>query len=256
MTEEVQGQADVQPGAEGGGIADATTKETTTAPQAVDYAALEEKVAGLGDGYTLSNLGEKYEDARRGMNDAQRKSVETERRYEPVSPLIDKLQSDPQFAAKLQQAAQEYFTGGEVDAASSDIPPDVSQSLNPLYNRIANLEIENAGNKIDREIDKLRADGMPIDDSAYNQIMQRMVDTKSDDVSAIAWGIIGPQMVKNAAKQATTDVTDKIKDNSAKYIPTPGGPTSGKPYDVTQMNQADIDSDMMKELEERIGRTS
>lgn len=250
MTEEVQGQAQTEPGEVTAPIA-----EPVTEPQAVDYAALEAKVAELGDGYSLSNLADKYEDARRGMNDAQRKSVEIERRYEPVSPLIDKLQSDPQFAAKLQQAAQEYFTGGEVDAASSDIPPDVSQSLNPLYNRIANLEIENAGNKIDQEIARLRTDGMIIDDNDYNKIMQRMVDTKSDAgmVGEIAWGVVGPKMVSNAAKQATTDVTDKIKDNSTKYVPTPGGSTSGKPYDVTQMSQDQIDSDMMKELEERMG---
>ena len=93
-----------------------------------------------------------------------------------------------------------------------------------------------------------------INDTEYHQIMQRMVDTKADagSVHSIAWGVVGPQMVSNAAKQATTDVAAKIQDNSSKYVPTPGGSASGKPYDVSQMSQSQIDDDMMKELEEKM----
>ncbi len=249
MPEDTQGQAELEPGE----VTATPSEEVVTEPQAIDYAALEEKAAGLGEGYSLSNLGDKYEEARRGMNDAQRNSVEIERKYEPVRPLIDKLQSDPAFAAKLQGAAQEYFDGG-TNPQYQDNTNEVNQTLDPLYNRVANLEVENAGHKIDQEIARLRADGMEIGDTEYHQIMQRMIDTKADpsQVKDFAWGVMGPSMVSNAAKQATTDVADKIKGNSSKYIPTPGGGTSTKPYDVTQMSKEEIDNDMMAELTEKM----
>jgi len=247
MPEDTQGQAELEPGE----VVATPTEEVAPEPQAIDYAALEEKAAGLGEGYSLSNLADKYESARREMNDAQRNSVDIERKYEPVRPLIDKLQSDPAFAAKLQSAAQEYFDGG-TEFQYKEAPNEVNQTLDPVYQRLSTMETQLAGEKMDREIDRLRGDGMPIDDAAYNKIMQRVVDTRNDDVQAHAWSILGPSMVSNAAKQATTDVADKIKGNSSKYIPTPGGGTSTKPYDVKQMSQEDIDNDMMAELTEKM----
>jgi hypothetical protein len=248
MPEEPQGQAELEPGE----VAATPTEEAPAEPQAVDYAALEAKVAELGEGYSLTNIYDKVSDLRKGMNEAQRKAVEIERKYEPVQPLVEKLQTDPAFAAKLQGAAHEYFSGGDYDTTNTEIPQEVSKTLDPLYQKISNMEVQLAGERMDREIDLLKNQGMPIDDEVKNQIYQRVVDTRSEDVKAHAWAILGPKMVEQASKQAKTEVTEKIKGNSQKYIPTPGGSTSGKPYDVTQMSKEEIDADMMRELEERM----
>lgn len=250
MPEETQGQAEVEPGAEGGGVASEATPETTEAPQATDYAALEERTKAFGDGYSLSNLPDKYESARREMNEAQRLKIETERRYEPVKPLIEKLQSDPQFAAKLQSAAQEYFGGGGYD--QTEVPPEVKTGLDPLVNRLNQMEVQLAGEQMDRDIDKLKTGGMPIDDNVKNQIYQMVVDTGSKDVEAHAWKILGPQMVKQAGQEATKEVAEKIKGNNSKYVNVPGGPAPDASFDARTASQSEVDSEMMKDLEKRM----
>jgi len=250
MPEETQPQAELEPGEV---TATPTEDVTVTKPQAIDYAALEERAQGLGDGYSLSNLADKYEDARRGLNDAQRKSIETERRYEPVKPLIDMLQQNPEFAAHMQNAAKDWFGRGEY-GGDVDVPPEVKTSLDPVYNRVANLEDKLAGNEMDQEVERLKASGMPIDETVKNQIYQRIIDTngRGSDVSAHAWEILGPTMVENAGKQATQDVTEKIKSNNKKYVDVPGGAPSESSVDIAQMSKGEFDDAVFKELEERM----
>ena len=253
MPEETQGQAEMQPGAEGGGVASEATPEVTEAPQAVDYAALEKQVAGLGEGYSLSNITAKYEDARRGMNDAQRLKSETDRRYEYIEPLVERLQADPKFAAHLQQSTQEYYNTGGTASMDGEVPPAVATGLDPLYNRLAQLEVEQAGSKIDLEIDRLKAKGMPITEDVYSKIMGRIQSSKDiGQIEAYAWAECGPKMVSDASSQATKDVTDKIKDNNSAYVNVPSGQSPTPALDVTQASKSDFDDMVLKEIEERI----
>jgi hypothetical protein len=247
MPEETQGQAELEPGE----VAATPTETVETEPQAIDYAALEERARGLGDGFSLANLADKYEDSRRGMNEAQRAKIEIERELEAYKPYLDEMKRNPQFAENQRKAAEQFLGGGQVDNYDSpQVDNEVTKTLDPVYQRLYSVETQLAGEKMDREIDALRGKGFPIDDGAYNQIMQRVIETRNDDVEAHAWKILGPKMLEQASKQATTEVTEKIKSNSTKYVPTPGGGQSSKPYDVKQMSQSDIDDDMVRDIEE------
>ena len=249
MPEETQGQAELEPGE----VTATPTEETpATEPQAIDYAALEQRAQGLGKGYSLSNLADKYEDARRGLNTAQRKSIEIEGRFEPYKPLIEGLQNDPGLAAKLQAAAKEHYGAGD-PGYEPEAPTAVQSGLDPLQNRIASMEVKLAGSEMDQAIDKLKADGMPIDENVRNQIYQRVIDTKSKDYTAHSWAIMGPGMVDSAGKQATQEVTDKIKSNNKKYVDVPGGVASEKGFDVSEMTKSEWDASMLKDLEDMHG---
>jgi len=214
-------------------------------PQA-DYAALELDVAKLGDGYTLSNIGEKMADMKRGMNEAQRTATENDQRYSQFTPLLERVQNDADYARALQKATQEYFEG---DGTSADVPPEVSASFEPLNNRIAQMENQLAGEQMDRTINELKAGGMPIDDQAYNQIMQRVIDTRSRDVTAHAWALLGPKMVAGASKDATHQTADQIKKNNEKYVNTPTGVAPDtKPFDVTEASAEQVEAEFYKDL--------
>ena len=254
MSDELQDQVEITPEDMGEAPAAVETPVTETpadgapveSPQA-DYAALETEVAQLGDGYTLSNIGEKMSDLKRGMNDAQRTASENEQRYSQFTPLLERVQNDADYARALQQATQEYFEGGGTNA---DVPPEVNATFEPLNNRIAQMENQLAGEQMDREITQLKSDGMPIDDQAYNQIMQRVIDTRSRDVKAHAWALLGPKMVAGASKDATHNTADQIKKNNEKYVNTPTGVAPDtKPFDVTEASAEQVEAEFYKDLD-------
>lgn len=254
MSDETQDQVNITPEDMGEAPAPVETPVTETpaesapveSPQ-VDYTALEQSVAQLGDGYTLSNIGEKLADMKRGMNDAQRTASENEQRYRQFTPLLERVQNDAEYARALQKATQEYFEGS--DGIDADVPPEVSAALDPLHNRIAQMENQLAGEQMDREINDLKAKGMPIDDQAYNQIMQRVIDTRSRDVTAHAWALLGPKMVAGASKDATTNTAEQIKKNNEKYVNTPTGVSpETKPFSVTDASAEQVEAEFMKDL--------
>jgi uncharacterized phage infection (PIP) family protein YhgE len=254
MPQEPQGQAGQEPQSEGTemGSAEAQVPQES---QAVDYAALEEKISLLGDGYSLTNIADKVSDLRKGMNEAQRNLSETKKQYEGIDPLWKGMKEDPKLAQKLYDAAKNYYDGDSESGSYQPENREVVQSLNPLLQRITQLEVENAGNRIDREIERLRSDGMAINDDDYLKIMS-MVQNAGDvsNIYAYAWRVCGPKMLQNASKQATESVKEGIKKNASSYIPTPSGQSSGGAPDISKMDKSQVDDMILGDLERMMNK--
>jgi len=238
--------------------APAPAPEAASAPQEIDMAALEKDIASLGDGYTLQTIVAQTQALKKGMNTAQTELAETRQRYQNFDPLMQQLKSDPSLAGALEETVRKHYDQGYYQADTSaemnprtQVPQNVDQTFNPLVQKVNDMETKLANQEMNAEIDRLRdVDGLPITDESRNAIWNRVVETGSGDVRAIAWALLGPQMVRQAADSATKQTAEQIKANNQKYTPPGSGPaTPTSPFDVTTMSEADVEDSMLRDLE-------
>lgn len=245
-----EGQAESLPDESGAdmlaGVNDAPVVEAAPAPepvadapadtsQAFDYAAFSEQVGTLGDGYTPETILQKHRDAIKGMNEAQRERAEIARRYENFDPVVKKIQEDAGYAEALQRTTEEYFNKDSYQGVT-DVPEDINQALNPLYQKIANMEVKLADKDIESKIAALKSDGMPIDEAVEAAIWKRIADTGSNDVNSHFWTVMGPTMVANVAKSTQQTTVETIQKNNSQYVETPTLPS----VETKEVNIADL----------------
>jgi hypothetical protein len=225
--------------------------EHTDAPQEFDYAAYQEQVSQLGDGYTPENLPDKFQESRRAMNEAQLNLANKEKEYSSFDPVIRKIREDPKYAEALQRTTEEYFsdTGYQGDTT---LPADLNQAMTPIIHELNEVKMKLANQEIDKQMSALKGD-MPIDPDSEREILTRF-GSQGGDLASHAWAVVGPKMVANAAKSATQATADKIQENNASYVDSATlSATPTEPVDIKDLPQKEIDALMEADLAKMYG---
>lgn len=226
--------------------------EVTQAPevsQAIDYAALEATIAKMGDGYTLQDSPGIIKNLLSGMNDAQRQRTEIKQRYQPYDGLIEGLK-DPGLSSALEEAAKDYYAGAD----GVQQPPEVAQALDPLMNRVNQMEVELANQKMREDIGKLRSDGYEVSAEDETAIWNKVVETGSRNVQDHYWAVKGPQLVTQAAKNAQQKTVEGIQKANSAYVPPPAGPAAEtKSFDSLTATPEETEAEMIDDLRKMMG---
>jgi len=220
-------------------------------PQAPDLSAIEAEIAKLGDGYSLQTIPAKVADLKRGMNEAQRQLAEKNREFTSVEPIIKQMRTDPEYARALERATQEYF---QTPTGLPSAPPELRQAIDPLHMRITEVEAQLVDQRMNAKIDQLIQNGMPIDAETRQRIFDKVISTRSEDVEAHAWSILGPTLVKKAAEDAAKQIAEKIQAASKAAPPMGVGAAPGfVPKDVKAMSKEERDEAILVELRQQMG---
>jgi len=214
--------------------------------QAPDYAALDAEIAKLGDGYSLSNIAEKAQALKRGMNDAQRQANEIKQRYQPFDPLVNELHNNPAYAKFLEEQSREFYSG---DDGSGAVPHELAQTLDPLVNRLNQMETKLANQEMQEQLAGLKAKGYDVTPEDETAVWNKVIETGNRNVVDHYWAVKGPSLVQAAAKNAKQQTVDGIRKANESYNPVPSAPApEGKAFDVTTATQAEVDAEMMRDL--------
>ncbi len=245
-----QGQA--QPAPEGGAQPQGSAPATApTAPQAPDYAALEQEAQGLGSGITLATLPKQYADARQAMQTSQREAAELKRQYESVRPLAEAMDTDPQLADHLWRQAQAYVQGAqqqqqepygyEQQPPAQHVPPAVSQAFDPTQRRLRDQEIRIAEIRLERGLDAVaEKHGMSAEER--EAVLQRCIQTDSEDAEAVFLGLYGAQRIEQARQEAVKATAQTIQDQNQQYRTLGGTSVSAPaPVDTSQMSPEQLE---------------
>lgn len=223
--------------------------EAPTEPQALDYAALEAEVAKLGDGYTLQDSPGIIKNLLSGMNDAQRQSNETKQRYQPYDGLIEGLK-DPGLSRALEETAKNYYA----DTDGVQQQPEVTQALDPLVNRVNQMEVQLANQKMQEQIGQLRGKGYEISPETETKIWNKVIETGSQNVEDHFWAINGANMVAAAAKSGKQDAVEGIRKSNESYTPVPAGPAADTPvFDALTATPEETDAAVLDDLRKMMG---
>ena len=218
--------------------------EATEVSQAPDYAALEAKVAKLGDGYKLQDSPEIIKNLLSGMNEAQRQANETKQRYQPYDGLIEGLK-DPDLSRRLEETAKEYYD--QADGVQQ--PPEVTQALDPVMNRLNQMEAKLANQEMQEQVAKLRSDGYDVSPETETKIWNKVIETGNRNVKDHFWAINGEGMVASAKEAGKQETVEGIRKANDSYTPVPGGTAPETPgFDAATASPAEIDAEWAKDL--------
>lgn len=174
-------------------------------PQAPDYAALDEQVRALGDGYTMETVPNKVKDLQRGMSEAQREAADIRKRYEVAEPLLGHLDGTPGFAAYMQEKVNEFFQKDEYESNPAQAQP-VTQAFDQRAWQIQKIEQQLASIEQNRQLDELEhryPQAMTLE--TKQEILTRM-NQQGGEASMHLFAIQGQAMMQQE-RQAGADAT-------------------------------------------------
>jgi hypothetical protein len=196
-----------------------------------DITALESELSQLAGGYSLKNIVAKTRELQERLTTKGREHAELNRQYETVKPLIDATRQDPRFRAAIDETVRSYY-GQAAEPAESfqspSPPPTQGQGYgllpNPDAERLANLEMNQALDRANRDLDAVEKSGLPMDDVRRGQVVTRMLETGNfASARDTYYALYGEELLANRGKDATAATATAIAANSATISPTPAG---------------------------------
>jgi hypothetical protein len=215
--------------------------------QAPDYAALDAEIAKLGyEGKTILDAPGIIADIKRGMNEAQRNANEIRQRYQPFDPLVNEIHNNPAYAKFLEEQSREFYSG---DDGSGAVPHELAQTLDPLVNRLNQMETKLANQEMQEQIAGLKAKGYDVTPEDETAVWNKVIETGSRNVVDHYWAVKGPSLVQAAAKNAKQQTVDGIRKANESYNPVPSAPApEGKAFDARTATPAEVEAEMMRDL--------
>lgn len=208
--------------------------ETTTEPSLEEIA----KAYNMTPAQVIKSYGE-----------AQKKITKTS---QELSDYRKRMQWAEQFGHEIntKKGLREHIEGFYED--KSDIPPEVKGAIDPITQRLNQLEIRNYDLEMNAKIKEI-GEQFPIDQTIRDSIFKAVSDTGNPDVEAHYWKLMGPKLAG--------DVTDATKreilsaKNRDAYVPNRGVTTKGKTVDIRGLSQAEWSNSLQDEIEGMFRKT-
>jgi hypothetical protein len=217
----------------------------------LDLNALNQELSSLGN-YQVRSA----EDVRniiaasqKGMREAQEKAAKHEQRMRRVEPLLTEAESNPDFQRGLYEWANSYQ-----GPSGTQMDPNVSQVLNPVFTKIDSLEARLAERDMQDQMDALARDPRIGSDLTTDMKAELLIEARASgnyDLNSHFWRKYGPSLVDRARSGAKQEVVQEIQKNANAY-PQGASPQSGAaavqaPKSPSAMTQAEKDAYIQQE---------
>ena len=222
------GQAGTEPNAPAGASAE-------PAPVTLDPAILKQ-IEEVAPGMTPEGLVKSYRESRAALGKTQNELNQLKQQYEPFTPVLDKINSDPEYAATLARASEEYLGGSGSGAAGN-----TNAAFDPIANRLRELETRIAQQDMGRSIEALQQKyPQDVDEAVVAAINNRVIQTGDGNVEGHFWALMGETLVERAKARAQEAAVKEVVQNNERFPASadiqPGAPAVP---DISQMSEAD-----------------
>lgn len=199
--------------------------ETTPNPETEEQPSLEEiaKAYNMTPAQVIKSYGE-----------AQKKITKTS---QELSDYRKNMQWAEQFKYEIsnRKGFREHIESFFEDSRS-DVPSEVKGAIDPVYQRINELEVKLLSSEMNARIDAL-AQQYPVDATVRQQIFEEISRTANPDIEAIYFKIKGPEFFSRASGEEMR-MSGKEK-NSKAYVQNRGGAPKTKAEDVKGLSKTE-----------------
>jgi len=220
-----------------GGQAEAPTPDATGAGQ--PDASAPTMIEVNGQNLTMEQAKSNFEAAQREMREKQQLAADRGRELDGyrqwADPIRDRYNQDSAYKESFDALYAEQ-------AAQAAQQPQQQHTLSPDYQRQMQVEQQVHTLTIDRDIQRLKAEGLPLTKEQEMDLVKRLHVNQHEDVESAYFKLFGRDAIAAARGDATRETAEHIARNSDSYdAPKGGSVQKGPKVDVSKLSNKEFE---------------
>jgi hypothetical protein len=242
-----------------------TAGDPTPAPEgspSFDVSAFESKLKKFGPDWSLDNWETKLSETRRTLGKQGRELAEIKTKYQEVEPFVNAMRGEHGFREHVGEAVRQFYAGQAGTPVESfqgqyqGFTPAPLAPFDPMVQRLNSVETELRTEKINRELEDLKAKGYPLDEDMADAVTSNVLNSRFGSARDHYMMLYGEQVAEYRAQQAAKAAAEAIQKNNASYSPAPSrsaAPAAAVP-DVASMSEAEYQAYANRRWSEVLGK--
>lgn len=221
-------------------VPDATAPVSPPASQVVDPSVSLNQHLQSNYGLTLDEV----RNLKAGMNEAQRKAAESQKRLRDYEPLLEYGKRDPNFTTYLFEKANEYGRDtGNVDPAMLSVLDPLKQEMRQLREKVEEKDFHEQMNALSTDYPEIMTP------EAKQRLANDAYATGNYDLEFHFVKSFGKELIAKARSQGKQEAVKTIQANNQLYATGTTTTAVAPPVDLSQMNETQKQSHINKELD-------